>query len=159
VRRLRPTDAALLAVALVLVVGTAISVARSIAFRQRLPADRRVFATWVARSGHRYGPPVARPAGNGDLLCAAALAARYRQCVIVSHAGRVAGGFRAPPGIGVRGVRRWRCFGAARHDAACAGDATRRQPSWPAHTSRASGSRSSLPAPSVRRATVKPWAA
>jgi hypothetical protein len=159
VRRLRLTDAALLAVALALVVATTVSVARGIAFRRRLPADHRAFATWVAHSGGRYGTAVAQPVGNGDVLCAAALGARYRQCVIVTHAGRVAGGFRTAPGIRVRGVRGWRCFGAARRDAACAPEAAPAQRPRPAHTSRASGSRSSLPAPSLRRATLKPWAA
>jgi hypothetical protein len=159
VRRLRLSDAALLAVALVLVAGTAVSVARGIAFHRRLPADHRAFVTWVAHSGGRYGAALAQPAGDGDLLCAAALGAPYRQCLIVSPSGRVAGGFRAAPGVGARGVRGRRCFGAARRDVACAGDAAPRQPPGPAHTSSASGSRSSLPAPSVRRATVNPWTA
>lgn len=133
-RRLRLSDAALLAVALVLVAGTAVSVARGIAFRRRLPADHRAFATWVAHSGGRYGAALAQPAGDGDLLCAAVLGAPYRQCLIVRPSGRVAGGFRAAPGVGVRGVRGRRCFGAARRDVACAGDAAPRQPRPPART-------------------------
>lgn len=132
-RRLRLTDAALLAIALVLVVGTAVSVANGIAFRRRLPADHRAYATWVAHSPGRYGAAVAQPLGDGDLLCAAAPGGRYRQCLIVGHSGGVAGGFRAPPGFGVRGVRGWRCFGVARRGAACAGDAGPRRPSRPAH--------------------------
>jgi hypothetical protein len=159
VRRPRLADAALLAVALVLVVGTAVSVVRGIAFRQRLPADRRAFGTWVARSGERYGPAVAQPVGDTDVLCAVAVGARFRQCLIVSRSGRVAGGFRTPPGIGVRGVRRRECFGVARRDAGCDRAAAGPQRPPPSQTSRASGSPSSLPAPSARRATVKPWAA
>jgi hypothetical protein len=114
-------DGALIVLAAVLIAGAAVSVTRSIAFRHRLPAERRAYAAWLARARGRFGPEVAQPAGGADVLCAATLRGRprYRQCLLVSRGATVVGGFRLPLGTGLRGARRSACFGVARRETAC----------------------------------------
>lgn len=116
-RGLRRGDAGLAIIAGVVLLATALSVVRSTAFRQRLPRDRQAFQAWSAEDGVRYAPPVLQPGAGHDTVCAAA--AGYRQCLLVSRRGRVVGGFRVPPGTGLRRLPRSSCFGVARRDAAC----------------------------------------
>lgn len=107
-------------VAVLLVVATAVSVARGIAFRERLPAERRAYRAWTMRSPGTYGPIHAQQSKGGDVLCATAPGGRWRQCLVL-RSSRVLGGFRVPPGTSLRGLPRSGCFGALPRGAGCRG--------------------------------------
>jgi hypothetical protein len=121
--RRSPLDLVLVAVALVLVAGAAVSVVRRLAFEDRAPADRRAYRAWVAQRPGPYGLPVTQRQGGHDVVCGTfpATSPRYRQCLVVVPAGRTArvvGGFRLAPGVGLGG-RRSACFGAVSDSSGC----------------------------------------
>jgi len=88
-----------------------------------------------------------------DVLCAAALGARYRQCVVVTRAGRVAGDSARRRASG------YAAGGASEppRDAACAQRRPRLSGPGRPHE-QGVGLALLVAAPSLRRATLKPWA-
>jgi hypothetical protein len=129
---LRNSDAAFLALGILIAVAAFSTLSSEVVRIHRQALDRRIFTARVAAAGERarFGFPRAFPGVRDDRVCAlrregVGAGPPYRVCLILRTSGpvsrRVTGGYRLPPrGKDVR-RRRYGCFGAEAARGKCAG--------------------------------------